>query len=73
MKKTTVIYLVSVCWLVLVGVLSFFTLKREKQRNPFPIEYDYRMKGMDSLRLSVPVPDGVYEVQILLGHRKKAA
>lgn len=72
MKKNTVTYLVTVFWLLVIIVVSFVTLKQEKQRNPFPIEYDFRQKGMDSTRLSVPVPDGVYEVQILLGNRKQA-
>lgn len=72
MKKNTVTYLVTVFWLLVIIVVSFVTLKQEKQRNPFPIEYDFRQKGMDSMRLSVPVPDGVYEVQILLGNRKQA-
>ena len=72
MKKNTVTYLVTVFWLLVIIVISFVTLKQEKQRNPFPIEYDFRQKGMDSTRLSVPVPDGVYEVQILLGNRKQA-
>jgi len=72
MKKSTVTYLVTVFWLLVIIVISFVTLKQEKQRNPFPIEYDFRQKGMDSTRLSVPVPDGVYEVQILLGNRKQA-
>ncbi len=72
MKKSTLVYAFSVFWLLAVIVISYFTLRSEKARNPFPIEFDYRQKGMDSLHLSVPVPDGLYELQVVLGHRKES-